>query len=236
MGRRKKFQCRRLLFFSIGRICGSRDSFTATGPGVRVNLILRDSDMIVDGKQIRPIWLDDGSKVTVKVIDQRQLPHQFVVADLNTRGCQVIHAIREMLVRGAPADRRYRCLWCDAGGHQRESRRPTMVRDSSGRPADGSRPPGPRPSTWTGGWIGYLKSRDAPPVHRGGWYRRRPHRGRRYRRGGGGELPPDRCAWRRTDRRQSAVRKNGGNGQPSDPLQCRLAGLHRIRNGHRAHL
>jgi methylthioribose-1-phosphate isomerase len=29
--------------------------------------------MIVDGKQIRPIWLDDD-RVTVKVIDQRQLP------------------------------------------------------------------------------------------------------------------------------------------------------------------
>jgi methylthioribose-1-phosphate isomerase len=56
--------------------------------------------MIVDGKQIRPIWLDDD-RVTVKVIDQRQLPHQFVVADLNTVD-QVIHAIREMLVRGAP--------------------------------------------------------------------------------------------------------------------------------------
>jgi methylthioribose-1-phosphate isomerase len=56
--------------------------------------------MIVDGKQIRPIWLDED-RVTVKVIDQRQLPHQFVVADLNTVD-QVIHAIREMFVRGAP--------------------------------------------------------------------------------------------------------------------------------------
>ncbi len=56
--------------------------------------------MIVDGKQIRPIWLDkDG--MTVKVIDQRQLPHQFVVADLTTVD-QVIHAIQQMFVRGAP--------------------------------------------------------------------------------------------------------------------------------------
>jgi methylthioribose-1-phosphate isomerase len=37
----------------------------------------------------------------VKVIDQRLLPHQFVVADLTTVD-QVIHAIREMFVRGAP--------------------------------------------------------------------------------------------------------------------------------------
>ena len=56
--------------------------------------------MIVDGKQIRPIWLDED-RITVKVIDQRQLPHQFVVADLKTVD-QLIRAIREMFVRGAP--------------------------------------------------------------------------------------------------------------------------------------
>ncbi|WP_319408435.1 S-methyl-5-thioribose-1-phosphate isomerase [uncultured Desulfosarcina sp.] len=56
--------------------------------------------MIVDGQQIRPIWLDPD-RITVKVIDQRQLPHQFVVADLTTVD-QMIHAIREMFVRGAP--------------------------------------------------------------------------------------------------------------------------------------
>ena len=56
--------------------------------------------MIVDGKQIRPIWLDED-QITVKVIDQRQLPHRFVVADL-THVDAVIHAIREMVVRGAP--------------------------------------------------------------------------------------------------------------------------------------
>jgi methylthioribose-1-phosphate isomerase len=56
--------------------------------------------MIVDGKPIRPIWLDADQK-TVKVIDQRQLPHRFVVADLTTVDA-VIHAIREMFVRGAP--------------------------------------------------------------------------------------------------------------------------------------
>ena len=56
--------------------------------------------MRVDGRQIRPIWLDQD-QTTVKVIDQRQLPHQFVVADLNQVD-DVIHAIREMFVRGAP--------------------------------------------------------------------------------------------------------------------------------------
>lgn len=56
--------------------------------------------MKVDGKQIRPIWLDEDEK-TVKVIDQRQLPHAFVVADLTTLD-QVIDAIKKMVVRGAP--------------------------------------------------------------------------------------------------------------------------------------
>lgn len=56
--------------------------------------------MIVDGKTVRPIWLDED-RATVKVIDQRQLPHRFVVADLTTVDA-VIHAIRQMFVRGAP--------------------------------------------------------------------------------------------------------------------------------------
>ncbi len=56
--------------------------------------------MNVDGNPVRPIWLNaDGE--TVNVIDQRQLPHRFVVAGLKTVD-EVIHAIREMFVRGAP--------------------------------------------------------------------------------------------------------------------------------------
>lgn len=56
--------------------------------------------MNVDGRQMRPIWLDsDGC--TVKVIDQRQLPHRLDVIGLTTVD-QVIDAIREMVVRGAP--------------------------------------------------------------------------------------------------------------------------------------
>ena len=56
--------------------------------------------MNVDGKQVRPIWLDEDGR-TLKVIDQRQLPHRFVVAELKTVD-EIIHAIREMFVRGAP--------------------------------------------------------------------------------------------------------------------------------------
>ncbi len=56
--------------------------------------------MMVDGKQIRPIWQDTDLEV-VKVIDQRKLPHEFVVKQLRTVD-DVIGAIKQMFVRGAP--------------------------------------------------------------------------------------------------------------------------------------
>ena len=56
--------------------------------------------MKVDGKDLRPIWLDEDLK-TVKIIDQRLLPHKFVIVDLKTVD-DIITAIKEMYVRGAP--------------------------------------------------------------------------------------------------------------------------------------
>ena len=56
--------------------------------------------MKVDGKHIRSIWLEpDGW--TVGAIDQRRLPHDFVVAKLTTCDAAA-DAISSMLVRGAP--------------------------------------------------------------------------------------------------------------------------------------
>ena len=56
--------------------------------------------MKVDGKHFRSIWLEpDGW--TVAAIDQRRLPHQFVVVQLATVEAAA-DAIRSMLVRGAP--------------------------------------------------------------------------------------------------------------------------------------
>ncbi len=52
------------------------------------------------GGTFRPIWMDHQADV-VKVIDQRALPHEQVVMELNSVD-QVIFAIREMVVRGAP--------------------------------------------------------------------------------------------------------------------------------------
>src|SRR3984957_6364466 len=56
--------------------------------------------MKVDGRHVRSIWLEpDG--LTVSAIDQRRLPHHFVVAQL-TDCDAAADAIRSMLVRGAP--------------------------------------------------------------------------------------------------------------------------------------
>src|ERR1700730_587662 len=56
--------------------------------------------MKVDGKHLRSIWLEpDGWSVSA--IDQRRLPHDFVVARLTTCDAAA-DAIRSMLVRGAP--------------------------------------------------------------------------------------------------------------------------------------
>jgi methylthioribose-1-phosphate isomerase len=56
--------------------------------------------MKVDGKNIRTIWLDKNEKI-VKIIDQRKLPHELVIADLKTVDDAII-AIQDMYVRGAP--------------------------------------------------------------------------------------------------------------------------------------
>ena len=56
--------------------------------------------MKVDGRHFRSIWLaQDGW--SVGAIDQRRLPHQFVIARLETADAAA-DAIRSMLVRGAP--------------------------------------------------------------------------------------------------------------------------------------
>ena len=51
-------------------------------------------------KNLRPIWLGDDGR-TVKVIDQRRLPHEVVILDLRNVA-DVVHAIQKLVVRGAP--------------------------------------------------------------------------------------------------------------------------------------
>ena len=53
--------------------------------------------MNVNGKHYRTIWLKDNY---IQIIDQRWLPHKFVIEDLKTVD-QVAVAIKDMHVRGA---------------------------------------------------------------------------------------------------------------------------------------
>ncbi|NNF22637.1 MAG: S-methyl-5-thioribose-1-phosphate isomerase [Saprospiraceae bacterium] len=56
--------------------------------------------MKVNGKHYRTIWLKENDDRVVRIIDQRHLPHEFVIEDLKTVH-QVADAISQMHVRGA---------------------------------------------------------------------------------------------------------------------------------------
>ncbi len=71
----------------------------------------------------RPIWIaDDG--LTLQVIDQRRLPHERVVRDLNTVD-EAVYAIKEMVVRGAPLIG-VTAAWALAGAARREPEAPLL--------------------------------------------------------------------------------------------------------------
>ena len=56
--------------------------------------------MKVFGKHYRTIWIKENDPHVVQIIDQRHLPHKFVIEDLATVD-EVAQAIQEMRVRGA---------------------------------------------------------------------------------------------------------------------------------------
>jgi methylthioribose-1-phosphate isomerase len=57
--------------------------------------------MQINDKTYRTIWLKDGDTTTVQIIDQRRLPHEWVIQDLKSFEDAAI-AIKDMAVRGAP--------------------------------------------------------------------------------------------------------------------------------------
>ena len=59
-----------------------------------------DCDVNVGEKHFRTIWLKPGDDRVVQLIEQRFLPHQFVIEDISTVA-QMATAIRDMHVRGA---------------------------------------------------------------------------------------------------------------------------------------
>lgn len=56
--------------------------------------------MKIQSKHFRTIWLKEENHEVISIIDQRYLPHEFVIEDLHTVN-QVVEAIKEMHVRGA---------------------------------------------------------------------------------------------------------------------------------------
>jgi len=56
--------------------------------------------MNINGKHHRTIWVKEGDEKTIQIIDQRKLPHEFVIEDLKSVD-DFARAIKEMHVRGA---------------------------------------------------------------------------------------------------------------------------------------
>ncbi|HEX5153550.1 MAG TPA: S-methyl-5-thioribose-1-phosphate isomerase [Parafilimonas sp.] len=56
--------------------------------------------MNVNGKAFRTIWLKPNDEKIVQIIDQRYLPHQFIIEDIETVD-QMAAAIKDMHLRGA---------------------------------------------------------------------------------------------------------------------------------------
>lgn len=56
--------------------------------------------MRVQGKHYRTIWVEEADPGIVKIIDQRWLPHEFVIEDISSVA-EMIEAIRDMHLRGA---------------------------------------------------------------------------------------------------------------------------------------
>src|SRR5664279_1235965 len=57
--------------------------------------------MKINGVPYRTIWPDPVMTGLVRIIDQRQLPHRFVIEEIRSAH-EMAEAIREMHVRGAP--------------------------------------------------------------------------------------------------------------------------------------
>ncbi|MFT5167071.1 MAG: methylthioribose-1-phosphate isomerase, partial [Saprospiraceae bacterium] len=57
--------------------------------------------MKINNQHYHTIWLKENDETTIQIIDQRHLPHDFVIEDLKTVD-EVAAAIKDMHVRGAP--------------------------------------------------------------------------------------------------------------------------------------
>jgi len=56
--------------------------------------------MLVKGKHFRTIWIKENDQATIQIIDQRHLPHKFIIEDIGSVE-QMATAIKDMHLRGA---------------------------------------------------------------------------------------------------------------------------------------
>ena len=56
--------------------------------------------MKVQGKDYQTIWINEANPEVINIIDQRHLPHQFIIEDLHSVN-ELVQAIKDMHVRGA---------------------------------------------------------------------------------------------------------------------------------------
>jgi methylthioribose-1-phosphate isomerase len=61
---------------------------------------MQSTKMKVLDKNYRTIWINEDDEETISIIDQRYLPHRFIIEDLHTVS-EMVHAIKDMHVRGA---------------------------------------------------------------------------------------------------------------------------------------
>ena len=61
---------------------------------------IRSTKMKVQGKNHRTIWINENDDEAISIIDQRYLPHRFIIEDLHTVS-EMVRAIKDMHVRGA---------------------------------------------------------------------------------------------------------------------------------------
>src|SRR5688572_8607700 len=61
---------------------------------------IRPTKMKVLGKNHRTIWINEDDEEAISIIDQRYLPHRFIIEDLHTVS-EMVRAIKDMHVRGA---------------------------------------------------------------------------------------------------------------------------------------
>lgn len=67
-----------------------------------IQFFLDEEEIVkVQGQSYRAIWVKEKDPSIIQIIDQRHLPHEFVIEDLHSVE-EVVRAIDEMHVRGAP--------------------------------------------------------------------------------------------------------------------------------------